>query len=66
MRTASTGQPFDPLSVRIPDAARLTGLSRTRVYALMKSGDLEFIKVGGSTLIPFDSLRAFIERQRGA
>jgi excisionase family DNA binding protein len=54
----------DPISVKIPEAVRLTGLSRSRVYELMKSGDIEFVKVGGSTLIPFDSLRAFIERIR--
>lgn len=61
-RTSAT----DPLSVRIPEAARLTGLSRSRVYELMRSGEIEFVKVGGSTLIPFDSLKLFLERRRGA
>jgi excisionase family DNA binding protein len=55
----------EPISVHIPDAARLTGLSRSRVYELMKSGEIEFVKVGGSTLIPYDGLRSFIERRRG-
>lgn len=54
----------EPISVRIPEAVRLTGLSRSRVYELMKSGDIEFVKVGSSTLIPFDSLRAFIDHKR--
>lgn len=56
--------PIEPLAVRVPEAVRLTGLSRSRVYELMRSGDIEFIKVGGSTLIPYDALRGFIERLR--
>lgn len=63
--TADGRQPVaEPISVRIPDAARLTGLSRSRLYELMKSGEIEFVKVGGSTLIPYDGLRAFIAGHR--
>lgn len=63
--TAEGRQPVaEPISVRIPDAARLTGLSRSRIYELMKRGEIEFVKVGGSTLIPYDGLRAFIAGQR--
>lgn len=54
----------EPICVRIREAARLTGLSRSRLYELMKSGDIEFVKVGCSTLIPYEGLRAFIERCR--
>jgi excisionase family DNA binding protein len=54
----------DPISVRIPDAVRLTGLSRSRLYELMRSGEIEYVKVRGSTLLPYDGLRRFIERQR--
>jgi len=55
---------LEPISVRIPEAVRLTGLSRSRVYELMGSGEIEFIKVGASTLVLVESLRAFIERRR--
>lgn len=55
----------EPISVRIPDACRLTGLSRSRLYELMKSRDIEFVKVGSSTLILLESLRSFIYAQRG-
>ena len=51
---------MEPISVKIPEAVRLTGLSRSRLYELMKSGDVEFTKVGSSTLILFESLRGFI------
>lgn len=55
----------EPISVRIPEACRLTGLSRSRLYELMKSRDIEFVKVGSSTLILVESLRSFINARRG-
>lgn len=58
------GGAAEPISLRIPEAVRLTGLSRSRVYELMKSGEIAYAKVGNSTLILMDSLRAFIERKR--
>ncbi|HEX8215568.1 MAG TPA: helix-turn-helix domain-containing protein [Allosphingosinicella sp.] len=56
----------EPISVRIPEAVRLTGLSRSRIYELMKSREIEFVKVGSSTLILVDSLRTFIDGRRSA
>ncbi len=56
--------PVEPISVRLPEAVRLTGLSRSRIYELMKSGEIEYAKVGNSTLILVGGLRAFIERKR--
>ena len=52
------------ISVKIPEAVRLTGLSRSRIYDLMKSGDLEYAKVGSSTLILVESLRQFVHARR--
>jgi excisionase family DNA binding protein len=56
--------PAEPISVRIPEAVRLTGLSRSRIYELMRSGDIEFAKVGSSTLILVESLRSFVQGRR--
>jgi excisionase family DNA binding protein len=53
----------DPISVKIPVAVRLTGLSRSRIYELMRSGEIEYVKVGRSTLIPFENLREFIKNR---
>lgn len=55
---------LEPISVRIPEAVRLTGLIRSRLYELMKTRDIEFVKVGHSTLILVDSLRGFIDGKR--
>ena len=66
MPTSSNAEPpvVEPISVRIPEACRLTGLSRSRLYELMKSRDIEFVKVGSSTLILVESLRSFIYARR--
>ncbi len=50
--------PLEPLTVRISRAVQITGLSRSRIYELIQSGDLETVKVGRATLIPYKSLRA--------
>ncbi|OYU33955.1 MAG: excisionase [Novosphingobium sp. PASSN1] len=50
----------DPLTVRIAEAVRLTGLCRSKIYELIASGDIETVKVGRCTLIPMASLRALV------
>lgn len=58
---------IEPLTVRISTAVRITGLSRSRVYELIQSGDLETVKVGRATLIQYGSLKALVgcSRQPG-
>lgn len=51
-----------PITVRIPDAAKMLGLSRSRIYELITSGDIEVIKLGRATLVPVAGLEALIER----
>ena len=54
----------EPITVRIADAIRLTGIGRSKLYELMGTGELATVKIGRCTLIPMDSLRALIERGR--
>jgi excisionase family DNA binding protein len=48
----------EPIALRINDAARVSGLGRTKLYELMGAGDLPSVKVGGRRLI----LRADLAR----
>lgn len=50
----------DKLAYSISEAIAATSLRRTRLYSLIKKGDLEVVRIGGRTLIPADSLRALI------
>ena len=54
----------DAISVRISDAVRLTGLSRSKLYQLIAAGEIETAKVGRSTIIPLQSLRDFVQSKR--
>jgi len=51
---------IEPLTIRVSAAVRLSGLSRSRIYELIQSGDLETHKVGRTTLIPYRSLKHLV------
>ncbi|MGQ3230102.1 MAG: helix-turn-helix domain-containing protein [Blastomonas fulva] len=50
--------------MRIPDACRLTGISRSTLYLLIARGEVEVVKMGAATLVLTESLRQLIERHR--
>ena len=52
----------EPISVRIPEACRLTGIGRSKLYELIAEGRIEVVKVGAITLVPYASLRGLIEK----
>ena len=54
------GSVLEPLTVRVSRAVQLSGLSRSRIYELIQSGDLEIHKVGRTTLIPYRSLKHLV------
>ena len=52
------------LTVRIPTALAMTGLCRSKLYELIKAGDLDVVKIGTSTLIDVESIKRLIDRSR--
>lgn len=56
---------IEPISMRVPDACRYTGISRSTLYLLIARGEVEIVKMGAATLVLTQSLRELIERQRG-
>lgn len=52
--------------MRVPDACRFTGISRSTLYLLIARGEIEIVKIGAATLVLTDSLKGLIERQRGS
>ena len=44
----------------IADAAKVSGLGRTSLYELIGAGKIEARKAGNRTLIPAESLRAYL------
>lgn len=56
----------DPICLRVNDAARMIGVGRTKLYALIAAGEVETVKLGKSTRVTTASLRDLVRRQRGA
>jgi excisionase family DNA binding protein len=53
----------EPLAVSVNDAARVLGLGRTSIYAMIGEGRLETFKLGRRTLIKTASIRRLIDSQ---
>lgn len=54
----------EPISMRVNDACRFTGISRSTLYLLIASGEVEIIKLGATTLVVTESLRRFVNEKR--
>lgn len=54
----------EPIAMRVPDACRFIGISRSTLYVLIGKGAVEVVKFGASTLILTDSLRALVNQKR--
>lgn len=55
---------FNPLTVRIREACRLTGIGRSKLYELIAAGEIEILKVGTITLIPMAALERFLQQRK--
>ncbi len=54
---------MEAITTSIKDTAKALGLGRTSIYALIREGRLETIKLGRRTLVKVDSVRRLLERQ---
>ncbi|GMV21821.1 MAG: hypothetical protein AMXMBFR57_17700 [Acidimicrobiia bacterium] len=54
---------MEPLLLRPLDAAKLLGISRSKVYELMAAGKLPSVTLGCSKRIPVDRLREWINAE---
>jgi len=49
-----------PLAVTIPEAVKLSGMSRTAIYEALKRKDITARKAGRRTLISFAELEVYL------
>lgn len=54
----------EPICLRVPDACRFIGVSRSTLYVLIADREVEVVKLGSSTLVLVESLRRLIEARR--
>lgn len=53
----------DPICVRVNDAARMIGVGRTKLYALIAAGEIDTVRLGKATRITTVSLHELIKRR---
>jgi len=63
--THTTREQNSPFALSIAAAVLATGnsVSRTRLFDLIRTGEVDAVKIGRRTVVLADSLRAYIERQ---
>ena len=49
-----------PITVTIPEAVKLSGMSRTAIYEALKKQDITARKAGRRTLIAYADLQAYL------
>lgn len=52
---------MEPLVISINETAKALGIGRSSVYALIKSGSLDAIKIGTRTLLTTESIRRLLK-----
>ena len=60
--TAQAALPTEPISVRVADAIKLTGIPRSTLYELIAAGAIDTVKIGRSTFILYASLKRLFEK----
>jgi excisionase family DNA binding protein len=58
--------PAEKLAVNAEQAGQMLSLSRSKIYELMHSGELPFIKIGKSRRVLVSDLLKLIERNKHA
>jgi excisionase family DNA binding protein len=62
---AENGRRVAPLLLKPEEAAEALGIARTRVYQLMRAGEIRSVKIGKVRRIPVAALAAYVERLQG-
>jgi len=54
---------MEKLLLRPVEAAEAIGISRSKIYELLASGELPSVRIGASVRVPVEALRAWIAAQ---
>jgi excisionase family DNA binding protein len=55
-----------PIFVTVADAKRLLAIGHTKLYELMNAGELQRVKSGSKTLIPYASVQRYADSLKEA
>jgi excisionase family DNA binding protein len=57
---------MEKIGYSVDETVEASGLGRSTIYELIRSGELDSIKVGRRRIVPADALREFIDTKRTA
>jgi excisionase family DNA binding protein len=60
--SVQAGAPEPPLLLRVPEVARLLGISRSAMYQLVASAQVPVVRIGRSIRVVRKGLEAWIDR----
>jgi hypothetical protein len=59
-RGAPAERRLTPITINVPDAAKIAGLGQSTIWQLIKDGKLDSRKVAGRRVIPYRALQALM------
>lgn len=62
---SENGRRVAPLLLKPEEVAEALGIARTRVYLLLRAGEIRSVKIGKVRRIPVAALQAYVERLQG-
>jgi excisionase family DNA binding protein len=64
MRVKNSSDPSHPLAVTVPVARALLGIGNTTIWALIRDGELETVRIGRRRLVVYASIESLLARLR--
>jgi excisionase family DNA binding protein len=55
----------EPIAVRVPEAAKMLGVSRSVLYELIRMNAIPSFTIGTARLLPVEGLRGWVAAQAG-
>jgi excisionase family DNA binding protein len=61
LRSTAAALPPQPITVTVQTAKQITGLGLTTIWALIRDGKFQAVRIGRRTLIRYDSIERLLE-----
>ena len=62
MNTKSENSSIPPANLSVPNGAQWLGIGQTKMWALIRDGEIQTVRLGSRTLLPLAELQRFQSR----
>jgi hypothetical protein len=63
--TSTKAEGFVPITATVTQFRRLSGLGKTKIFEMLKEGELQSVRIGRRGLVMMDSYRDLLSRSGG-